>query len=84
MGRIIIWLLLIFAALLVWRLVGYGARRNQAQIKRKQQAVVGTETMHACKLCGVLSPRSACIEQQGQLFCSIEHRDTWIRQQVQP
>jgi|GEM_PF-5034972 len=81
MGRIVIYLLLIFAALIVLRIAGTRMQRRKAQLKKNRPATVSAETMHACALCGVLSPKSACIEQQGQLFCSVEHRNTWLSQQ---
>ncbi|MBX7229923.1 MAG: hypothetical protein K1X48_09990 [Burkholderiaceae bacterium] len=81
MGRIVIYLLLIVVALIVLRIASTQAQRRKAQFKNNRPTPVSAESMHACALCGVLSPKSTCIEEQGQLFCSIEHRNTWLNQQ---
>jgi hypothetical protein len=89
MGKIIFWLLLVFAALLVWRITSSKSRvvfrkKNDAQNDAKSAASPAElETMHACEMCGAMSPRSACVEQEGHLFCGVEHRKAWAAQHAE-
>jgi hypothetical protein len=79
MGKIIFWLLIVFAALLLWRVTSSKSRvifRKKSDPKNAAKPGV-LEAMHACEVCGAMSPRSVCVEQEGHLFCSVEHRKAW-------
>jgi uncharacterized protein len=70
MGKIILMLVLLFAVLLVLRLLNAGRRRVA---KRNPPPAVGAERMLACTHCGALVPGSEAVVAQGKPYCSSEH-----------
>ncbi len=82
MGKIIFWLLIVFAALLVWRITSSKSRiifKDKGADKDAAKPAA-LEAMHACEVCGAMSPRSVCLEHQGHLFCGEEHLKVWVAQ----
>jgi hypothetical protein len=77
MGKIIFWLALVFAVMLLWRIAG-SKSRLVFKDKKPSDKPPAVEVMHACEQCGAMSPRSACVEHEGHLFCGTEHRNVWV------
>jgi uncharacterized protein len=75
MSKIILTLVLVFAVLLVLRLLN--PRKPQAPKRKpapdKQKDLGSPERMLACAHCGALVPHSQAVLAQGKTYCSSEH-----------
>jgi uncharacterized protein len=70
MGKIILMLVLLFAALLVLRLVNVA---RTGAVKRTPPDTREAERMLACAHCGAMVPGSQAVMAQGRPYCSSEH-----------
>ncbi len=68
MGKLLILVLVAFAAYLLWR----GLRRGPGSAARPPAGE--GERMVDCSQCGVHLPVSEAIAEEGRYFCSPEHR----------
>jgi len=78
MGKLLLWAIVILAALIVMRLLAQHsahktARRRHADQNPGKPGSAATEAMVRCAWCGVHLPRSEAILQHGQLWCCEEH-----------
>ncbi|MCB5364924.1 hypothetical protein H0484_14345 [Pusillimonas sp. CC-YST705] len=77
MGKILFWLVVIFAALMVARMLTMKARSAKqppmAAPKPRPSVSGASESMVRCAHCGIHLPRSEAYMQQGQTWCSSEH-----------
>lgn len=79
MGKLLFWLVIIFGALLVARLLAQKARPAAKQPPSAPHAAqprthaAQTESMVRCAHCGIHLPRSEAYLLQGQTWCSDEH-----------
>ena len=68
MGKVIFWIVIIFAALLVLRM--YNMRQQKKKAAREAQATPGkAQAMVRCAGCGVYLPRSEALLIDGTLRC---------------
>ena len=68
MGKVIFWIVIIFAVLLVLRM--YNMRQQKKKRARDQsQAAKQVESMVRCARCGVYLPRSEALLIEGTLRC---------------
>ncbi len=87
MGKVLFWVILIIAALLIARIV---ARHNQSNLessRKPKQAkrrgappVEHAENMVRCGHCGIHMPRSEAVLSGGNTWCSAEHAKLGVRQ----
>lgn len=70
MGRIFLILLLLFAGMLLFRLLGRSGRGDSDAPRKGPLA----ERMVACKLCGLNVPESDGVRYEGAFYCCEEHR----------
>ncbi len=85
MGKLLFWIVIIFGALLVARMLAHKARATkQAPVAppaaQPKQPVRGNESMVRCAHCGIHLPRSDAYLMQGQTWCSDEHARLGVRQ----
>jgi len=85
MGKLLFWIVVIFAALLVIRIVAYKAQAAKRPVapppaKPRFDAADRNESMVRCAHCGIHLPRSEAYMQQGQTWCSSEHARLGVRQ----
>lgn len=78
MGKILFWVLVILAVLMIARIAGArAAQRKKPQAASRpsgsKNAPVPSEPMVRCAHCGIHLPRSEALLQQGQTWCSAEH-----------
>ncbi|WP_170948580.1 PP0621 family protein [Bordetella genomosp. 5] len=82
MGKILFWVLVILAVLMIARIAGARAAQRKKPQARPQaasrpsgskNAPVPSEPMVRCAHCGIHLPRSEALLQQGQTWCSAEH-----------
>lgn len=85
MGKLLLWFLIVLAALIVWRIANTRAARREAGHDRAASAGRGSaqarpsgsrapaETMVQCAHCGVHLPRSEALLVGGRIWCSHEH-----------
>ena len=68
MGKVIFWIVIIFAVLLVLRM--YNMRQQKKKAKGDAQATAGkAQSMVRCARCGVYLPRSEALLVDGTLRC---------------
>jgi len=74
MGKLLLWAIVILAALIVMRL---WTHKNAAQRRRTEDSArpdnAPPEAMVRCAYCGVHLPRSDALLQHGQLWCCEAH-----------
>jgi len=77
MGKLLLWAIVILAALIIMRLWTHknahdAARRNRA-VNQPRPGAAPPESMVRCAHCGIHLPRSDALLQHGQLWCCEEH-----------
>ena len=86
MGKVLFWVVLIIAVLMIARIV---ARHNQSledndqpkqAKKRGAPPVEHAENMVRCAHCGIHMPRSEAVLSGGNTWCSAEHAKLGVRQ----
>lgn len=85
MGKLLFWLVVIFAALLVVRLIAYKTQAAKRPVspppaKPRFGTPSSNEAMVRCAHCGIHLPRSEAYMQQGQTWCCAEHAKLGARQ----
>jgi len=78
MGKLLLWAIVVLAALIAMRLWTHKNARHNARSQRRNanQPSHGTtppESMVRCAYCGIHLPRSDALLQHGQLWCCAEH-----------
>lgn len=84
MGKLLLWILIVLAALTVWRIINARAAarmRDEQRAKSERPAaprgggnpVLPAETMVRCAHCGIHLPRSEALLTDGRTWCGPEH-----------
>ncbi|SAI70130.1 Uncharacterised protein [Bordetella ansorpii] len=84
MGKLLLWVLIVLAALTVWRIINARAAARMRDEQRAKnppaaaprgggRAVVPAESMVRCAHCGIHLPRSEALLSDGRTWCSQEH-----------
>ncbi|MGE4336900.1 MAG: PP0621 family protein [Pigmentiphaga sp.] len=76
MSKILFWVVIILAVLLVSRLLARHAVRRKAEApprKRRGASAARPQAMVQCAHCGVHLPAADAVKSQGQTWCSTEH-----------
>jgi uncharacterized protein len=87
MGKILFWLVIFFAVLMVVRVLSIKAQQPRRRpgpqgggARSAGSARAGeAEAMVRCAHCGIHLPRSEAYMQQGQTWCSSEHARLGVR-----
>ena len=73
MGKVIFWILVVFAVLFVLRLYNAGQLKKKTQAKNDAAAAAGKappgEQMVRCSRCGIFLPRSEALLLGGSVRC---------------
>lgn len=73
MGKLLLWAVVIIAALLITRIVTQKKPFIAAPRKDKAPAPTGSEEMVRCAHCGIYLPRSEALMSNDHTWCSLEH-----------
>ena len=72
MAKLLIWVLVIIAALFVTRLITH--KKNTVHTRApKTPTPKGTEQMVRCAHCGIYLPRSEALMSNDHTWCSLDH-----------
>lgn len=76
MAKLLIWVVIILAVMLVARMIAHRNARERLAARQPQPPATdakGTEAMVRCAHCQIYMPRSEAFMSQGKTWCSAEH-----------
>lgn len=73
MGKLLLWAVVIIAALFITRIVTQKKPFIAPPRKDKAPAPQGSEEMVRCAHCGIYLPRSEALMSNNHTWCSLEH-----------
>jgi len=77
MGKLLLWAIVILAALIIMRLWthknAHAAARRNRPVNPSRPGDAAPESMVRCAWCGIHLPRSEALLKNGQLWCCEEH-----------
>lgn len=75
MGKLVLWVVVIIAALMVARLLTQKQKKPLVAPPRSDKAPApqGSEQMVRCAHCGIYMPRSEALMSNAHTWCSLEH-----------
>ena len=74
MGKLLFWVVVIIAGLIVTRIINYQKARARDQASDSTRAIRRkAEVMVPCAHCGVYQPESQAVHRNGAYWCSAEH-----------
>lgn len=73
MGKLLLWVVVIIAALLITRIITQKKPFIASPRKDKAPAPQGSEEMVRCSHCGIYLPRSEALMSNNHTWCSLDH-----------